>query len=320
MVSAGWGSLGSFRYDGTHAKLRLARGEVSVSRFTFRNPDRASAPRVEHGWATHYISFALGYPGHPDGARLAVAAYAGEGSYGRLSALLGELAKKVSGAGVRALPIFDSNALFDRALARRAGIGLVGRHTLIMVKGYGAKVVLGHLLTAEAVPLRIGPKFRGNPCRSCRRCIDACPTGALRFPGELVERLCIASILQRETIAPEERGLVGSRIYGCDTCIDACPIGRRQLVEGTPQAAPEVMALSGPEVLAKFSQWYIPRRDPFYLKRNFLIALANSGPLTWSERLAVARLLFDLDPRLRAEALICILKMRWVANAASSGN
>jgi ferredoxin len=122
----------------------------------------------------------------------------------------------------------DTGPLFEKELAERAGLGFVGKNTLLIHPALGSAFNLGFILTQSEVE---GPPPRRMPsCGTCRRCLEVCPTGALAAPYTLDARRCIAYLtIEAETVPDEPRERWGY-IYGCDLCQAVCPFNRR----GTP--------------------------------------------------------------------------------------
>ena len=134
------------------------------------------------------------------------------------------------GRAVEARVAVDSAPLMERALAERAGLGFFGKNTLIIRPGEGSFFFLAEILwdlDIEDVPST--PPFAG--CRSCTRCLSACPTGALPEPGVLDSRRCIAylTIEKRGLLEAQERLLLGEWLFGCDRCQEVCPFNARAL-------------------------------------------------------------------------------------------
>ncbi|MCL2238520.1 MAG: epoxyqueuosine reductase, partial [Defluviitaleaceae bacterium] len=125
--------------------------------------------------------------------------------------------------------LVDSPGLDERALALRAGLGHYGRHGLVISKAFGSRFHIGCLLTdipLEAPPENQTPRGTGvaSACPpDCRRCVDACPTGALSPEGGLDAGRCISYLTQKDSLNPEEATCLGNQLYGCDICQDACP-------------------------------------------------------------------------------------------------
>ncbi|MEN2767788.1 tRNA epoxyqueuosine(34) reductase QueG [Ornithinibacillus xuwenensis] len=119
----------------------------------------------------------------------------------------------------------DTGELSDRAVAERAGIGFTGKNTLLITKEYGSFVYLGELITN--IPF-VPDSPVEDSCGECRKCIDACPTGAIVQGGQLNAQRCIAFLTQTKDFLPDEfREKIGNRVYGCDTCQLVCPKNRQ---------------------------------------------------------------------------------------------
>jgi len=119
-------------------------------------------------------------------------------------------------------PFVDSAPILERPLAEKAGLGWVGKHTLLINKEGGSWFFLGELLVD--IPLPVSNKS-SNECGTCVSCIKICPTQAIVEPYIVDARRCISylTIELRESIPTEFRSLIGNRIYGCDDCQLICP-------------------------------------------------------------------------------------------------
>lgn len=120
----------------------------------------------------------------------------------------------------------DSAPILERYWAWRAGLGWIGKNTNQIIPGKGSFFFLGEIITTLEVDKYDVPQK--NRCGSCRRCLDACPTGALERPGRLDARKCLSylTIENRDEIPPREAACLGGRLYGCDTCQEVCPWNR----------------------------------------------------------------------------------------------
>jgi epoxyqueuosine reductase len=263
--------------------------------FTYRNPARSTDPQRTMEGAAALVVAALAYVDPvtataPDGAPHGrVAKYAWSDHYQRLRTALGVVADALRAHGWRALVLADDNALVDRAAAHRAGLGWFGKNANLLLPGQGSWFVLGSVLTDAPLDTADAPVPDG--CGSCTRCLDGCPTAAIVAPGVVDARRCLAWLVQAAGTFPHEhREALGDRIYGCDDCQEVCPPNRRaiRLTERSddhraPQPVEAWVSLldlldtSDDELLRRHGRWYIPRRDPAYLRRNALLALANTA-------------------------------------------
>jgi len=284
--------------------------------FTFRNPARSTDPQQTLPGATTLVVGAYDYqrvaPEAPTGRAVGrVAAYSWEDHYARLRDALEQIARRLRADGARAIVLADQNHLVDRAAAHRAGIGWWGKSSNILVPGVGSLVVLGSVLTDA--PLVLGdPVEVEDQCGACTQCLDGCPTDAFVAPGVIDARRCLAWLVQTEGMFPVEyRVALGDRMYGCDECQDVCPPNRirrrRPSAAGADQAWVEIVGLldsTDDDLLARLGRWYIPNRDPAYLRRNALVVLANIGDGNDAEtRRVVADYLAHRRPMLRAHAV-----------------
>ncbi|WP_286235953.1 tRNA epoxyqueuosine(34) reductase QueG [Thalassotalea sediminis] len=119
-------------------------------------------------------------------------------------------------------PFVDSAPILERPLAEKAGLGWVGKHSLIINKQAGSWFFLGELLVNIPLPTA---KKQQDLCGSCVACMKICPTQAIVAPYQVDARRCISylTIERRDSIPEEFRPLIGNRIYGCDDCQLICP-------------------------------------------------------------------------------------------------
>ena len=309
--------------------------------FTYRNPERSTEPERLVPGAAALVVGALEFSAETcdqpdDGSPYArVAAYARTDYYTPLRAALEAVAEALRTEGHRAVVSADENGLVDRAAAHRAAIGWWGKNSNILLPGVGSLVVLGAVVT-DAPLVSADPEPVADGCGSCRQCQDGCPTGAIVAPGTVDARRCLAWLVQADGVFhPEYRVALGDRIYGCDDCSEVCPPNRVRVRHRPRAARPQdqqtqdqqtqdqqtqdqqtwvpvldLLDASDSELMAALGRWYIPKRQPRYLRRNALVVLANVGePSEPRVRAAVDRALRDSDPLIRAHAVWCARRL-----------
>lgn len=138
---------------------------------------------------------------------------------------LGELARKIEARagpfGYRCL--VDSAPVLEKALARNAGLGWIGKHSNLINPKAGSYFFLGEIYTD--LPLEKDPPFDRQHCGRCTACMDICPTAAIVAPQQIDARRCISYLtIELKGAIPEPlRPLIGNRVYGCDDCQLICP-------------------------------------------------------------------------------------------------
>ena len=142
----------------------------------------------------------------------------------RLQKLAARIAEAIGPFGYRVFT--DSAPLLEKALARNAGLGWVGKNTLILNRKAGSWFFLGEILTD--LPLPASSEQHRNHCGSCTACLDLCPTRAFVAPHVLDAGRCISylTIEYKGSIPEELRPLMGNRVFGCDDCQIVCPWNR----------------------------------------------------------------------------------------------
>jgi len=150
---------------------------------------------------------------------------------GRLQQLADRIAGQVGPFGYRAF--VDSAPVLEKALARNAGLGWIGKHTNLLSSAAGSWFFLGELYTDLPLPV---DSPAAEHCGTCVRCIEICPTRAIVAPYELDARRCISylTIEERGSIPVEFRRAIGNRIYGCDDCQLVCPWNRYAKLSAEP--------------------------------------------------------------------------------------
>ena len=320
-VDAGLDAIGVARAEPflstrRHLVERKAAGLHGGMHFTYADPEKATDPaRALPGARTLVVgarSYRAATPAPPNRPAGRVARYSWRDHYEPLRRALGSVARCLEAHGQAAVVLVDDNRLVDREAAVRAGLGWYGKNGNVLLDGHGSWFVLGSVVTDAALPATTIPVADG--CGACTRCLPACPTGALVAPGVLDARRCLAHLLQAPGDFPLEfRAALGDRLYGCDDCQEVCPPNRLEDRRHPPPPAAdgdeawvpvlEVLAASDDELLARHGRWYIPRRQPRYLRRNALVVLGNVGDGGDPDvEAALRRALSDPDPMLRSHA------------------
>ncbi len=207
----------------------------------------------------------------------------------RLHALCDSLQRDFPSEQFRAC--VDTAPLLEREYAARAGLGAIGKHTLLIGRptGMGSYLLLGEVLTTLDLPETAAAEHVDDPCGSCTRCIDACPTGAIS-PWSVDARKCISylTIEHRSTIDASLHGAMGDWIFGCDICQEVCPHNqptKRAIAQPTHSAyAPQRDAFNLLDVLGwteddrrlAFTRSAMKRARLTMMKRNALIAAGNT--------------------------------------------
>jgi len=219
-----------------------------------------------------------------DGERAYVARYALGRDYHklmrqRLQRLAERLAELVGPFGHRVF--VDSAPVLERALARNAGLGWIGKHTCLIDKDGGSWFFLGEIYVD--LPLPVDAPASAH-CGTCVRCIDICPTQAIIAPHRLDARRCIAylTIEHAGAIPPELREPIGNRIFGCDDCQLVCPWNK--FAQRSDE--PDFRARNDLD-RATLAQLFAWDEDEF-LRRTEGSALRRSGHERWLRNIAVA--------------------------------
>ncbi|HJU27145.1 MAG TPA: tRNA epoxyqueuosine(34) reductase QueG [Rhodanobacteraceae bacterium] len=201
----------------------------------------------------------------------------------RLQKLADRIEDEIGPFGYRAFS--DSAPVLEKALARDAGLGWIGKHTLLLDRDAGSWFFLGELYTDLPLPVD-APS--GEHCGTCTRCIDICPTRAITGPKQLDARRCIAYLtIELKAAIPEElRPLIGNRVFGCDDCQLVCPWNKFARPTREEAFAPrhgldgarlvDLFAWSEEEFLAKTEGMAIRRAGYEGWLRNVAVALGNA--------------------------------------------
>jgi epoxyqueuosine reductase len=180
----------------------------------------------------------------------------------------------------------DTGPLLERELAVRAGLGWIGKNTMLINPRLGSWLFLGELLLA--LDLEYDPPFTADHCGTCTRCLRACPTACILPDRTLDASRCISYLtieLKSEEMPPALRPQVGNWVFGCDVCQQVCPWNRFALPTAEPAFRPrpglpapdldELLALDDDAFRHRFRGSPLLRAKHHGLHRNAAIALSN---------------------------------------------
>jgi epoxyqueuosine reductase len=273
----------------------LARGFGGTMRYLHRQARKRKRPADIVPGARAAVMVLDGYvppePAPPAGPAVKVAKYArGRDYHLDLMERLDDLAAVLRAHGATvARPFADAGPVPERELAERAGLGWIGKNTMLIRPGTGSFVFIGAVLTDLALPA--DRPLDTDHCGSCTRCLDACPTGALVAPRELDATRCI-SYLTIESRAPAPPGLAErfeGWAFGCDICNDVCPWNER-FARPTPNPAyhdrgdPDrtdpgcLDRMDEAEFARRFADTPLSRPGLVRMRRNWRVAFASLTP------------------------------------------
>ena len=274
------GLYGSMQWMARHGDMRARPQElipgtirvISVGLDYGRNDDNAAWATLEDGERAYVARYALGRDYHKLMRQ-------------RLQTLADRIQQEVGPFGHRVF--VDSAPVLERALARNAGLGWIGKHTCLIDKDGGSWFFLGEIYVD--LPLPVDAPASAH-CGTCTRCIDICPTQAIIAPYRLDARRCISYLtIEHEGSIPEDlRPAMGNRIFGCDDCQLVCPWNkfakrtdepdfraRNQLDTAT---LPQLFSWSEAEFLSRTEGSAIRRSGHERWLRNIAVALGNAPP------------------------------------------
>ena len=278
--------------DESHLRDWLARGLYGTMEWMARHGDKRTRPSQLVPGTVRVLSVGLDYGQDEaaawdnlrDGERAYVARYALGRDYhklmrNRLQKLADDIAGEIGAFGHRVF--VDSAPVLERALARDAGLGWIGKHTCLIDKDGGSWFFLGEIYLD--LPLPADPPA-GEHCGTCMRCIEVCPTQAIVAPHRLDARRCISylTIEHAGSIDEELRPLIGNRIFGCDDCQLVCPWNK--FAKRTDE--PDFRARNDLD-RATLAQLFAWDEDEF-LRRTEGSAIRRSGHERWLRNIAVA--------------------------------
>ena len=278
--------------DAGHLRDWLAQGLYGTMDWMARHGELRARPQELTPGTVRVISVGLDYGQDDDaawatladGSRAYVARYALGRDYHklmrrRLQQLADRIAAETGPFGYRVF--VDSAPVLERALARNAGLGWIGKHTCLIDKDGGSWFFLGEIYVD--IPLPVDAPATAH-CGTCTRCIDICPTRAITAPQRLDARRCISYLtIEHEGAIPLElREPIGNRIFGCDDCQLVCPWNKfaRRTDEPDFRARNNLDRAS----LAELFAW----SENEFLQRTEGSAIRRSGHARWLRNIAVA--------------------------------
>ncbi len=296
--------------DEAHLERWLADGRHGEMEYMARHGSKRARPAELEPGTQRVISVRMDYlpPGTAhawqvlkDGEAGYVSRYALGRDYHKLMRnRLQKLAERIHGVvgdfGYRAY--VDSAPVLEKALARNAGLGWIGKHTVLISRHAGSYFFLGELYTDLPLPVDTPAT---EHCGSCTRCIAACPTGAILGPYQLDAKRCISylTIELKGSIPEELRAPMGNRIFGCDDCQLVCPWNKFAQIAVEPDFAPR-HHLDGAKLVELFA-W----SEEEFLKRTEGMAIRRTGYEGWLRNIAVA-----LGNAPKSEAVLAALRSR----------
>ncbi|WP_312914534.1 tRNA epoxyqueuosine(34) reductase QueG [Stenotrophomonas sp.] len=285
--------------DEAHLADWLGKGLYGTMEWMARHGSLRARPQELLPGTVRVISVGLDY-GHKDdaeawatlndGERAYVARYALGRDYhklmrNRLQKLAERIGSEIGPFGYRVF--VDSAPVLERALARNAGLGWIGKHTCLIDRNGGSWFFLGEIYVDLPLPIDVPATAH---CGTCTRCIDVCPTAAIIAPHRLDARRCISYLtIEHDGAIPlEMRPLMGNRIYGCDDCQLVCPWNKfaRRTDEPDFRARNNLDTATLPELFAWDEHEFLRRTEGSPIRRsgherwlrNIAVALGNATP------------------------------------------
>ena len=284
--------------DETHLRDWLAQGQHGRMEYMARHGDKRSRPAELQPGTLRVISVRMDYGTGDDAAawntlqdgnRAYVARYALGRDYhklmrARLQKLADRISDEVGEFGYRVY--VDSAPVLERALARNAGLGWIGKNACLINKGAGSWFFLGEIFTD--LPLPTDDEASAH-CGTCTRCIDICPTQAIVAPNRVDARRCISylTIELKGSIPEEFRVAIGNRIFGCDDCQLVCPWNKfaKRFDEPDFRARNDLDQASLVELFAWTEDEFLTRTEGSAIRRtgyegwlrNIAVALGNAA-------------------------------------------
>ena len=272
----------------------LGHGRHGEMTYMARTHRRRSDPREVLPGARSIISLAINYypgdhgspPDDQSGPHGRIARYAWGRDYHtlieqKLAALADWIRARTPDAQVKGY--VDHGPVLERAVAQEAGIGFIGKNTMLITDTLGSWVFLAELITTLELEI---DRPQTSRCGSCRLCLDACPTGAIVAPYELDATRCISylTIELKRDFSPSERADIDNWLFGCDVCQEICPYNTPPTTSheswfqkgiGPWLDAKQTASLRNDNEMAPFASTALTRPKPAGLARNARAVLEN---------------------------------------------
>ena len=312
--------------SGKNLQSWLANGSHGEMGWIERNTEKRLDPQKVLPGARSIVALAVSYFAPEAEARDEslgqIARYARHTDYHDVIAeklkLLTEEFDEMAGGNRRSLWYIDTGPILERDLAARSGLGFVGKHTNLISRRLGNWFFICEILTT--VRLNPNRNLEPNRCGTCSRCIDACPTNAIRGPFELDARRCISylTIELKGSIPEHLRSAIGDRIYGCDDCLAICPWNRFAKSSSMMKTARrsdfdqpdllKLLTLDAEGFNRLFKGTPLKRTKRRGVLRNVCVALGNTGDEGAIPHLE--RMLIDPEPLIVEHATWAIKRIR----------
>lgn len=307
----GWGQELGFQQIGI-ADTDLADAEVHLQNwlannfhgemaYMQRHGNKRSRPSLLHEGTIRVISVRMDYLSEPVAVMNQVlanqnAAYVSRYALGRdyhklMRSRLQKLADKIQNAvlafeqkhesSYKMRAFVDSAPVLEKALAEKAGLGWIGKHSNLISRKAGSWFFLGEIYTNLPLPI---DNASTSHCGACTACLNICPTQAIVAPYRVDARRCVSYLtIELHGSIPEQlRSLIGNRIYGCDDCQIICPWNRFARLTGEADFNPR-QQLNSRQLLDVFS-W----SEETFFKKTEGSAIRRIGHLRWLRNIAVA--------------------------------
>ncbi len=322
----------------------LSKGYEGAMSYLRRGRDRRADPRIVFPEAQSILCVAMPYPVFPAGQEdiskgPRYARYLRRRDYHddiaeRLERVMQRVAENWKTPHEKSLTwkvCVDTSAVLERSWAALAGLGWIGKNSLLIHPQYGSYLFLGEVLISEKTGH--GPSPLRNYCGNCTRCLDSCPTGAFVKPGMLDSNRCIAysTLEKRGSLAEldeKQKSSMGTWIAGCDVCQEVCPFNTKPvkaavasnesaqtpLIDGATslQTWRELLEETPEQYKARIKGSSLSRVKPGQFSRNLAIALSNaikaSSDPSWFQNLrelVARRVEIETDPDARVEWVRC---------------